>query len=412
MKTPLGLLRMCTLLQGATNSVAHIQSAMNNIMREFVPEKTILFVDDIPIKGCKEEIKDSTLDADGCRRFVNDHIEDVEKILQRLEEVDLTLSIDKSKFGVDEILVVGHLCGRYRRKPNPENVDVINKMKACNSITEVRRFLGACVFYQIWIPHFAHIAEPLYNLLRKGTKFRWGQKEEIAMESLKEILKLPPILRHVNYDCDRPVIVTVDTSPIAIGWAIGQDDGEGNRFAIRFGARILTDRQRRYPQVKNELLGALTAIKADRNYLIGANVVLETDCLPLLGMISNCSTPDIAMLRWIAYIRSVNPVLRHIYGKTNYIADMLSRARYSYEEEMETIEVGEDDGDEVYGYVHATSGANSSGDQSFREDLYGGRLKDIGIYLITMRRQENWSNKDFKDIRHQTYGYLLRDCLL
>ena len=59
-----------------------------------------------------------------------------------------------------------------------------------------------------------------------------------------------------------------------------------------------------------------------------------------------------------------------------------------------------------------SSGANSSGDQSFREDLYGGRLKDIGIYLNTMRRQENWSNKDFKDIRHQTYGYLLRDCLL
>ena len=232
------------------------------------------------------------------------------------------------------------------------------------------------------------------------------------MERLEDILKLPPILRQVNYDCDRPVVVTVDTSPIAIGWAIGQDDGEGNRFAIRFGARILTDRQRRYPQVKRELLGALTAIKADRNYLIGANVVLETDCLPLLGMIANCSTPDIAMLRWIAYIRAVNPVLRHISGKTNYVADMLSKARYSCEEEMETIEVGEDDGDEEYGYVHATSGANSSGDHSFREDLYGGRLKDIGIYLNTMRRQENWSNKDFKDIRHQAYGYFLRDCLL
>jgi hypothetical protein len=243
-------------------------------------------------------------------------------------------------------------------------------MKACSSITEVRRFLGACVFYQIWIPHFAHIAEPLYNLLRKGTKFRWGQNEELAMESLKEILKLPPILRQVNYECDRPVVVTVDTSPIAIRWAIGQDDVEGRRFAIRFGARILTDRQRRYPQVKRELLGALTAIKADRNYLIGANVVLETDCLPLLGMIANCSTPDIAMLRWIAYIRSVNPVLMHISGKKNYVTDMLSRARYSCEEEMETIEVGEDDEDEEYGYVHATNGANSNGDdQLFREDL-------------------------------------------
>ena len=83
------------------------------------------------------------------------------------------------------------------------------------------------------------------------------------------------------------MIITVDTSPIAIGWAIGQDDKEGNRFAIRFGARILTERQRAYPQVKRELWGALIALKADRNYSIGANVVLETDCLSLLGMISN-----------------------------------------------------------------------------------------------------------------------------
>jgi hypothetical protein len=145
MKTPLGLMRMCTLPQGATNSVAHMQSVMNRIMSEFVLEKTISFVDDISIKGFKEEIKDSTLDADGCRRFVKGHIKDVKKNLERLEEVDLTLSIDKSKFGIDDVLVVGDLCGRDRRKPNPKKIDVITTMKACSSITKVRRFLGACL---------------------------------------------------------------------------------------------------------------------------------------------------------------------------------------------------------------------------------------------------------------------------
>ena len=413
MKTPLGLVRMCTLPQGATNSVAHMQNAMNRILRDFVPEKTIPFVDDIPIKGCNEEAKDLTMNEDGCRVFVKDHIADVERILERLEEVDLTLSIDKSKFGVDEILVVGHLCGRYGRKPNPEKVDAIARMKACSSITEVRRFLGACVFYQIWVPHFAHVADPLYKLLRKGTKFKWGHEQKLAMEGLKEILKSPPVLRQVDYDCGRPVIVTVDTSPIATGWAIGQDDGEGRRFAIRFGARILTERQRAYPQVKRELLGALTALKADRNYLIGANVILETDCLPLLGMIANCSTPDIAMLRWIAYIRSLNPVLVYITGKKNSVADMLSRARYIGEEEMEAQEVGEGNEDESYGYVLATDGASSSnGDLPFKEDLYQGRLRDIGIYLSTLKRQEGWLDKTFKDIRHQSYDFLLRDGFL
>ena len=137
-----------------------MQSAMNQILKDFVHDKTIPFVDDIPIKGCKEEAKDLTLDADGCRMFVRNHINDVDKILKRLEEVDLTLSIDKFKFGFDEIIVVGHLCRRYGRKPNLEKVDAIARMKACSSTTEVRRFLGACISIKVgflifltWLNH-------------------------------------------------------------------------------------------------------------------------------------------------------------------------------------------------------------------------------------------------------------------
>ena len=79
----------------------------------------------------------------------------------------------------------------------------------------------------------------------------------------------------------------------------------------------------------------LTALKTDRDYLIGANVVVETDCLPLIRMIASCTTPDIAMLRWIAYIRTMNPELRHIKGKDNPVADMLSRARFINEKVMQ-----------------------------------------------------------------------------
>ena len=47
-------------------------------------------------------------------------------------------------------------------------------------------------------------------------------------------------------------------------------------------------------------------------------------------MISGCATPDIAMLRLIAYIKSLNPEN----GKRNVVADMLSRARYDGEDDM------------------------------------------------------------------------------
>ena len=59
-------------------------------------------------------------------------------------------------------MVVGHLRGPYDRKPSLAKVEAISAMKHdYNSVTEVRRFLGACAFYHIWIPHYAHVAELL-----------------------------------------------------------------------------------------------------------------------------------------------------------------------------------------------------------------------------------------------------------
>ncbi len=121
------------------------------------------------------------------------------------------------------------------------------------------------------------------------------------------MLQSARVLQQLEYESQRPIVLTVDTSPITIGWVVGQDDEGGRRFATRFGARTLSERQRRYPQIKRELWGILTAMTVEKEYLIGANVVVETDCLPLLGMIANCTTLDIVMLRWIATIRSLNP---------------------------------------------------------------------------------------------------------
>ena len=63
--------------------------------------------------------------------------------------------------------------------------------------------------------------------------------------------------------------------------------------------------------------------------------------------------------------------------------------------------------------MHATNGASSNDeDEFFRENFDGGKLKNIGIYLNIMKRQEHWSIKTCKDIRHHSYDYFLRDNLL
>ena len=391
MRTPLGLLRMCTLPQGATNSVAHMQNAMNKILEPFIPHKTRPFLDDMPIKGCLEELKDETLCNGGIRQFVWEHMKDVEAILKKLIEVGVTLSGEKSAFGLREVKVVGQMCGPYGRMPSKEKVQAISQMKDCQSTSEVRRFLGGCIFYRIWIPHFAHISHPLYGLLRKNVRFVWREEHTRAMQELKTALLSPPVLCPLKYDGVHPIVLTIDSSPYGAGWALGQDNDDGHRTAARFGAKIFNERQQRYPQIKRELWGARLALKQERDYLIGAHVVLETDCLPLLGMIANCDTPDIAMLRWIAFIRMFNPELKHIAGKDNSMADMLSRARYK---------VDNDSFECSHGKIE---------ELLFHEDLYSGELLVIGRYLSTLERNTKWSDAEFNKIRKKAYKFIVQD---
>ncbi|CAM6127330.1 unnamed protein product [Calypogeia fissa] len=108
-------------------------------------------------------------------------------------------------------------------------------------------------------------------------------------------------------------------------------------------------------------------------------------------MIANCDTPDIAMLRWIAFIRMINPELRHIVGKDNPIANMLSRARY--EDSECRVEMHDVLGEQMH----------------FREGLYSDDLLVIERYLSTLKKDPAWSRKTFEKIQKKSYGFLLRD---
>jgi hypothetical protein len=135
--------------------------------------------------------------------------------------VRLSFSGEKSAFRQSEIMVVGHLCGPYGRKPSPSKVEAISAMKHdCKSVTEVCRCLRACAFYHIWIPHYTHVAEPLYGLLKKGRKFEWREEHMESVRKMKEALAVAPALRKGVYGKGIPVYVTIDTSPTGIGWVI------------------------------------------------------------------------------------------------------------------------------------------------------------------------------------------------
>jgi hypothetical protein len=71
-QTPIGLLRMTTLPQGATNSVAQFVRIVTKILEDLIPEDCLPFLDDIGVKGPLSTYDDKEV-IPGIRQYVLDN---------------------------------------------------------------------------------------------------------------------------------------------------------------------------------------------------------------------------------------------------------------------------------------------------------------------------------------------------
>ena len=87
------------------------------------------------------------------------------------------------------------------------------------------RFLAMAGYYRKFCKNFSGIAEPLTNLLKKSTKFKWNDKCQDAFDRLKAILKSAPVL--LTPDFDKCFKLAVDASDVGIGAVLLQEDNNG-----------------------------------------------------------------------------------------------------------------------------------------------------------------------------------------
>jgi hypothetical protein len=86
----LGLLRMTTLPQGATNSVAQFSRVVTRILEDLIPDICRPFLDNIRVKGPRTRYN-NTKTAPGIRRFVLKYIQNLDKVLVAVELAGATI---------------------------------------------------------------------------------------------------------------------------------------------------------------------------------------------------------------------------------------------------------------------------------------------------------------------------------
>ena len=160
-QSPFGTLRLVTLPMGWTNSVPIFHDDVTCILQPEIPNITVPYIDDVPIRGPAERyvLADGTEERipenPGIRRFVWEHFQGLNRVIQRTKYCGGTFSGPKTVLCAEEIMVVGHRCTPLGRLPDPSRVDKIAKWGPCKDLSEVRAFLGTMGVCCIFIKNFA-----------------------------------------------------------------------------------------------------------------------------------------------------------------------------------------------------------------------------------------------------------------
>jgi len=342
-QTPLGTLRITSLPMGFTNSPAEFQACMVFLLQDEIPKVAGVFIDDVPIKGpanryLDQDGKEETLKENpGIRRYVWEHLQDLHRVLHRIGEAGGTVSGKKMQLCKPEVEIVGQKCSREGRTPTDTRAQRIRDWPTPANLTEVRGFLGLCGTVRIWIKNYSQIARPLVDLTRKDVTFRWREEQEEAFQTLKGLVSSAPALKPINYECGRPVILSVDTSIFGIGFVLSQNDEKGRRVPARYGSLPLPEGALKYGQSKLELYGLFRALEESRLHLVGVpKLIVEVDASCIKGMLQKPDfQPTASINRWIQHILLFDFELVHVPGNKHKAPDALSRRRY-LPEELET----------------------------------------------------------------------------
>jgi hypothetical protein len=254
---------------------------------------------------------------------VEEHDKDLERALAIVAKAGLTLNGDKCEFYRDTVDFVGHTIKQGKLFPMKEKVQAIKDFPRPQNTKELKRFLGLTAYYKTMVKDFSLLAAPLYDMLKKSSRFSWEQVQEKAFQRLKE--EFAGGVSRSMPDFARQFIIRTDASGVGIGALLIQETENGDRRVIECASKKFSECERRYPPIEQEAYAIMFALNRWYHYIIAGHFQLETDHRPLkwIQTKKDCAGK---LGRWALRLAEFSFDVVHIPGRMNVDADSLSRA--------------------------------------------------------------------------------------
>lgn len=273
-------------------------------------------------------------------RSCEEHDRNLAALLKRFSEYDVLLNVSKCVYNVEALEVLGHELSTKGIRPTESRIAAIQQFREPQNASELRSFIGLIGYVGKFIPQLATKTDPLRQLIRTGTPFKWTSAESEAFRTIKEALCQVDYLGFFDPK-DKTKLIT-DASPTGLGAVLLQEDTHRKNRVIAYASKALTNLERKYFQTEREALALVWGVERFQHYLLGCEFTLITDCKALKFLFSVRSRPCARIERWVLRLQAYRYRIEHIPGNYN-IADAVSR--------LSASSTGEDDDGVADAYI-------------------------------------------------------------
>ena len=194
---------------------------------------------------------------------IEEHLQHLALMLERLRIHNLTGSLEKCQFGMERLEYLGHTITADGNEASPEYVRAIIEAPTPKTKRQLLSFLGTCNWLREYIPHYSSITAPLSDLTTKRSGFRWIMNAQKAFERLKEAFKQP--LKLSRPDPALPYVLQTDAFATGMGVALFQPRPDGGRNIISYSSAKFKPTETPYDSNEQECLAVVWAVRCRRD---------------------------------------------------------------------------------------------------------------------------------------------------
>lgn len=306
-----GLYQYTRMPFGITNGPASFSRLMSIVLSGLPIDVAQAYLDDILVAGSD----------------FDDHLNNLASVFDRLAKHGLKLSADKCELFRTEVKYLGFLVSAEGLKPSPENLQAIIDFPKPLTIRKLKSFNGLVNFYKKFIPNSAEMMKPLYKATT-GKKLNWTEDCEIAFKAAKHALVTAPVLAHPDFSDSAVFYVTCDASNTGVGAVLSQKV-DGQDRPIAYAGTSLNAAQTRYSVTDKELVAIRFGVNHFKPFLYGRRFIIRTDHQPLIYL-NHMKRVDDRLFRTFEDLNIGHYELEYLPGKSNTVADILSRVSYPW----------------------------------------------------------------------------------